>query len=89
MFTMHPTLLVGPADWDPARMPKEDFLGRITALFAACDPAIARTRFCTIGTCSTWTNQGLRFHVPESRICSCNPRRPLPSRNDCAFWKFS
>src|SRR5579883_3504048 len=36
---------------------------------------------CTIGTCSTWANQGFRFHVPDSRICSCNPRRPLPSRN--------
>jgi Xaa-Pro aminopeptidase len=41
MHTMHPTLLVGPADWDPARMPKEAFLGRIAAFFAACDPAIA------------------------------------------------
>jgi Xaa-Pro aminopeptidase len=41
MDTMHPTLLVGPADWDPARMPKQEFLGRIAALFAACDPAVA------------------------------------------------
>jgi Xaa-Pro aminopeptidase len=41
MLTMHPTVLVGPADWDPARMPKEEFLGRIAAFFAACDPAIS------------------------------------------------
>jgi Xaa-Pro aminopeptidase len=41
MITMHPTVLVGPADWDPARMPKEEFLGRIAAFFVACDPAIA------------------------------------------------
>ena len=33
MLTMHPTLLVGPADWDPARMPKEEFLARIAALW--------------------------------------------------------
>src|ERR1035438_8518582 len=44
---------------------------------------------CTIGTCSTWTNHGFRFHVPDSRICSCNPRRPPPSRKACPFWKFS
>src|SRR5712671_6240782 len=41
MFTMHPTLLVGPADWDPVRMPKEEFLGRIAALWRDCDPKIA------------------------------------------------
>jgi Xaa-Pro aminopeptidase len=41
MYTMHPTVLVGPADWDPARMPKQEFLARIEALFEACDPAVA------------------------------------------------
>jgi Xaa-Pro aminopeptidase len=41
MDTMHPTLLVGPADWAPARTPKREFLGRIAALFGACDPTIA------------------------------------------------
>ena len=41
MLTMHPTLLVGPADWDPARLPKEEFLGRIAALWRAVDPGIA------------------------------------------------
>lgn len=41
MFTMHPTLLVGPADWDPTRMPREEFLGRIAELWRACDSAIA------------------------------------------------
>ncbi len=25
---MHPTLLIGPADWDAARMPREEFAGR-------------------------------------------------------------
>jgi hypothetical protein len=41
MLTMHPTLLVGPADWDAARLPKEDFLGRIVAFWRGCDPSIA------------------------------------------------
>ncbi len=40
MYTMHPTVLVGPADWDPAQMPQEEFVARIGAFFAACDPAI-------------------------------------------------
>ena len=25
VLTMHPTLLIGPADWDAARMPREEF----------------------------------------------------------------
>jgi hypothetical protein len=33
MLTMHPTLLIGPADWDPVRLPKEEFLARIEALW--------------------------------------------------------
>lgn len=41
IVTMHPTLLIGPADWDPARMPKDEFLGRIVALWRAADPGIA------------------------------------------------
>jgi Xaa-Pro aminopeptidase len=41
MLTMHPTLLVGPADWDPARLPKEEFDARIAAFWRACDPGIA------------------------------------------------
>jgi Xaa-Pro aminopeptidase len=41
MYTMHPTVLVGPADWDAAQMPREEFSGRIAALWRACDPAIA------------------------------------------------
>jgi hypothetical protein len=41
MFTMHPTLLVGPADWDPVRLPREEFMGRIAALWRACDPEIS------------------------------------------------
>ncbi len=38
---MHPTLLVGPADWDPARMPREEFLARISALWSLCDETVA------------------------------------------------
>jgi hypothetical protein len=41
MVPMHPTLLVGPADWDPARVPKDEFLGRIAAFWRAADPGIA------------------------------------------------
>ena len=28
MHTMHPTLLIGPADWDPVRLPREEFAAR-------------------------------------------------------------
>jgi Xaa-Pro aminopeptidase len=41
MFTMHPTLLVGPADWDAARMPKAEFLDRIAAFWRGCPPTVA------------------------------------------------
>jgi len=30
---MNPTLLVGPSDWDAARMPREEFVARATALW--------------------------------------------------------
>jgi Xaa-Pro aminopeptidase len=33
MLTMQPTLLIGPADWDAARMPREEFARRIDALW--------------------------------------------------------
>jgi Xaa-Pro aminopeptidase len=39
MLTMHPTLLVGPSDWDPARFPREEFQSRIAALWRAHDAA--------------------------------------------------
>ena len=32
---MHSTLLVGPADWDPARLPREEFSARLDALWRA------------------------------------------------------
>ena len=38
---MQPTLLIGPADWDPARLPKDEFLGRIAAFWRVADPGIA------------------------------------------------
>jgi Xaa-Pro aminopeptidase len=37
--TMQPTLLVGPADWDPARMPRDEFLARATALWRGAPAA--------------------------------------------------
>ena len=39
MHSMHPTLLIGPADWNAARMPREEFQARIDALFEADDQA--------------------------------------------------
>ena len=33
MQAMNPTLLVGPADWDAARMPKEEFVARADAFW--------------------------------------------------------
>jgi hypothetical protein len=33
MQTMHPTLLIGPSDWDAERMPRSEFVDRIEALF--------------------------------------------------------
>ncbi|MPZ41113.1 MAG: hypothetical protein GEU95_24320 [Rhizobiales bacterium] len=35
MYTQHPTLLIGPSDWDPARAPKAEFEHRIAALWPA------------------------------------------------------
>ena len=34
MQTMHPTLLVGPADWDPRQMPREEFDERLAGLWS-------------------------------------------------------
>ncbi len=33
MQTMHPTLLIGPADWNPEAMPRAEFDRRIAALW--------------------------------------------------------
>ena len=44
MHAMHPTLLVGPADWDAARMPRDEFLARATALWRARPAACGRHR---------------------------------------------
>src|SRR5215469_15577637 len=41
MLTMHPTLLVGPADWDATRLPREEFAARIATFWRTCDPGIA------------------------------------------------
>ena len=35
MYTQHPTLLIGPSDWDEARAPKAAFDRRLAALWAA------------------------------------------------------
>jgi hypothetical protein len=40
MYTMHPTVLAGPADWDAARLPREEFDARLAALWRDCDPAL-------------------------------------------------
>ena len=45
MLTMHPTLLVGPYDWDPERVPKEEFTDRIEVFWkqisdASCSAAV-------------------------------------------------
>ena len=34
MLTPHPTLLIGPSDWDADRMPRAEFARRIDALWA-------------------------------------------------------
>jgi hypothetical protein len=39
VLTAHPTLLIGPSDWRPERMPKEEFLPRIGALWRSCPTA--------------------------------------------------
>jgi len=36
VHTMHPTVLVGPADWDAAALPRMEFDARLAALWAAC-----------------------------------------------------
>ena len=33
LLTMHPTLLVGPYDWQPERLAQSEFLDRIRALW--------------------------------------------------------
>jgi hypothetical protein len=35
VLTQHPTLLIGPSDWDPERMPQAEFNRRIAALWDA------------------------------------------------------
>src|SRR5262245_22469996 len=35
MLTAHPTLLIGPSDWQAERMPQEEFARRIDALWRA------------------------------------------------------
>jgi Xaa-Pro aminopeptidase len=39
MQTMHPTLLIGPGDWDPQQMPREDYDARLAALWRDHDNA--------------------------------------------------
>jgi hypothetical protein len=42
---MHPTLLVGPADWDPARMLQEEFRARIEAIWRSWPTATGAVVF--------------------------------------------
>ena len=39
MLTPHPTLLIGPSDWDAERMPRAEFTRRIDALWASAPRA--------------------------------------------------
>ena len=39
MFTSHPTLLIGPADWDAGRMPQVEFSRRIDAFWQSAPDA--------------------------------------------------
>ena len=39
MFTSHPTLLIGPSDWQAERMPQAEFEQRIAALWRICPAA--------------------------------------------------
>lgn len=39
MLAMQPTLLVGPSDWDATRMPKDEFLARVAALWRTAPAA--------------------------------------------------
>jgi Xaa-Pro aminopeptidase len=39
VFTMHPTLLIGSAEWHADKMPKDEFLARIAALWRYCAPS--------------------------------------------------
>jgi hypothetical protein len=41
MLTPHPTLLIGPSDWDPDHMPRPEFMRRIDALWSR-DPQAER-----------------------------------------------
>jgi Xaa-Pro aminopeptidase len=41
MLTPHPTLLIGPSDWQPEHMPRQEFTRRIEALWGA-DPQAER-----------------------------------------------
>lgn len=47
MQTMHPTLLIGPADWDPGQMPRAEFDRRIAALWRANAQAVGAIVFGT------------------------------------------
>jgi hypothetical protein len=39
VYTSHPTLLIGPADWQPAHMPQAEFARRLEALWQRCPGA--------------------------------------------------
>jgi Xaa-Pro aminopeptidase len=39
VLTLHPTLLIGPSEWDAARMPKTEFERRIAAVWQRCPAA--------------------------------------------------
>jgi len=38
---MHPTLLIGPAEWDATCIPHDEFTARIAAMWNICNPNVA------------------------------------------------
>jgi hypothetical protein len=63
MLTQHPTLLIGPSDWDEARFPKAEFDRRIAALWAAFPDA---TRAIVFGSASRHAELAYLTHfVPK------------------------
>jgi hypothetical protein len=45
VHSVHPTLLIGPADWQPDRMPAAEFSGRIEMLWQRC-PDVTQVLVC-------------------------------------------
>ena len=62
MLTAHPTLLIGPADWQPERMPETEFSARIETLWRSVPQAARAIR--------------LRHAAASCRACLPDQSRP-------------